>query len=535
MIIYCLKNEYISDAAEYTINYLLNRSGFFFEWINEPEDIETTGLLLVYQPGNHSLDLAIPFIHLTNYFDLSRLTDCGFEWKEIKIENNVVPVIKNLKNQNFSELKPTLSSFDLVANIYYHLARLEESYFTHPDNIDNNVQNSILFKHGKFLVPIVDLLSDYFINEIEKKINEEKLIFIKKKNYPKGQTFGIALTHDVDFIRAYHPLKKRIIKLLVQLGIKKNINLDDINQREKDTWGFDRLLSFYKDNNYKATFFFMAKYLERFHFRYRINSKKIKQLFFQLKSENHEIAFHPSRYAFENPKRYLIEKRKLEKISNIQLSGLRHHYLRCLFPQIWKIAAGIKFKYEAGMIHRGHSGFRAGTCFPFPTFDHSNQKTIDIIEFPTTFFENTLPDKGKNYEISKNTIQQLLSIIKKQGGIFNILWHSSNFFQPDIYKRLWEFITGLIKNENAYLQTLAGHLNWYKFREQIKIKSLKEIESGYVIDIALPEGVQQFCLHTPDNYSFKSESDIQHDAKKNTLILKNSKCESHITIEAHVI
>ena len=272
--------------------------------------------------------------------------------------------------------------------------------------------------------------------------------------------------------------------------------------------------------------------MEGLHFRYRIGSSKIRQLFKHLKSDKHEIAFHPSRYAFENPDCYLKEKTKIEKISCTKISGLRHHYLRCLFPQIWRTASQLHLKYEAGMIHRRHSGFRAGTCFPFAAFDHKNQKCIDIIEFPITFFENTLPDKGNDFEASKDLIKKLMNVVKKHGGLLNILWHSNNLYQPEVYKKLWNFIINLIKTENAYIQPLIEHYSWHKLRENINIKSFKKSEKGYTIIIALPDGIQQFCLHVPANYKYKSNFKMQHDLIKNILIIDCNNTKTQLSIEA---
>ena len=125
MKIYCLKNEFISEAEEYTISYLLNHGGFFFEWITEQEKGEADGLLLVYQSENSPFDLAVPAIRLSQHIELNKLIDSHFEWKEISIGSDIIPILTHPENQNLSESNPRIDSFDLVANVYYHLARLE--------------------------------------------------------------------------------------------------------------------------------------------------------------------------------------------------------------------------------------------------------------------------------------------------------------------------------------------------------------------------------------------------------------------------
>jgi peptidoglycan/xylan/chitin deacetylase (PgdA/CDA1 family) len=416
--------------------------------------------------------------------------------------------------------------------VYYHLARVEETHFQHPDDIDNNVEKSILFKHGKFIIPVVDILCNYFKNEIERIAKENNIHLVRKTFYPEGQLFGIALTHDVDFIRAFHPLKKILLKVLILLGIKRNLTIEKIEQRDKLTWGFDKLLSYYKENNLRATFFFMAKYIEGWHFRYRIASKKMRILIAKLKSLNHEIAFHPSRYAFETPKRYLNEKQKLEKISGISVSGLRHHYLRCLYPQLWQKATQLDLKYDAGMVHRRYNGFRAGTSFPFQTFDHKMQERIEIIEFSTIFFENTLPDKGTDYEASKKTISQLLETVKIHGGLLNILWHSNNIYQPKVYSDLWNFIVNSIKEEDAFNQPLIEQYDWHKLREKIQLQSFKKLNRGFTVKIALPDGINRFSLHVPENYNYKCDGKFSYDKIKKLLTVESNIPNSIISIEA---
>ena len=261
----------------------------------------------------------------------------------------------------------------------------------------------------------------------------------------------------------------------------------------------------------------------------------MKRLLTQLKSDEHEISFHPSRYAFENPDRYLKEKKKLEIVSGLSISGVRHHYLRCLFPQIWQIAAQLNLKYDSGMIHRRNAGFRAGTCFPFETFDHRNQKQYDIIEFPITFFENALPEKATDLEASKDTIKQLLEIVKKQGGFFNILWHSNNIYQPEVYAKLWEYTIRLIRDENVFNTPLMEHYKWQKLREKISIKSYENSEEGFLLKITIPAGMKKFSLHVPAKFKFKSNSKMQHDPIKNILIIDCDDSNAPIFVEAQTI
>lgn len=521
MQLLCLNNEYTSAAVKYTIGYLLDRIGFFYKWINDPVEAEENRLLICYRPDHVKMNSSGPVLFLYKHFELEQLHNTNYVLDKATFGNENIPIIIAPGKQKFITSKPTLSSFDLIANLYYHLVRLEERDFQHPDDIVNHVENSILFKHGTCMIPIVDILCDFFQNEVKNKAKENNLILFRKSFYPQGENFGIAFTHDVDFIHAYHPLKKFILKLLIKLKIKKNLTAEHIDEQDIAVWGFDKLLPFYKKNNFRATFFFLAKYLEGWHFRYRIGSKKMKKLLSQLKSDNHEIALHPSRYAFEHPGRYAREKKKLQRFAQTKIIGMRHHYLRCLYPRIWNQAARIGLSYDAGMVHQYSSGFRAGTCHPFETFDHNHQSQTGVIEFPTAFFENTLPEKGHNLPASIEQIQALITIVKKHQGLLTILWHSNHIKQPPSYAALWNEIIRLLQNSDALILPLREHYHWFRQRREITLTDIWPVDDKWYLRLSIPPDLTRFTLLIPEEAEISLDESCTYTRKGSQLIIDN--------------
>ena len=134
-----------------------------------------------------------------------------------------------------------------------------------------------------------------------------------------------------------------------------------IDQAEKRLWIFDKLALDYQQRNIKATFFFLAKRLENRSYRYNIGTKKYRRLLYDLHNQKHEVALHSSRFAFNKKGRYLKEKRVLEKMLQKAVVGLRQHYIRCLFPEVWRMASKSHLLYDSSLIYRRMSGFRAGT------------------------------------------------------------------------------------------------------------------------------------------------------------------------------
>jgi hypothetical protein len=452
----------------------------------------------------------------------------SLSWKNHTSGNHDVPILEKSEPINTTLTGNFQFTYDLIANIYAHLARIEESNCTHPDEIDLNIEQFILYKYDRFMVPVVDIIVEEFQNFLEEIISKENIFLLRKALYPEGQPLGVALTHDVDIVRAYHPLKKLILKVLIVFKLLKSKRIKDLDAEDQSVWGFDGLLKLYKTKNWKASFFFMAKYREELHFRYRISTPQFKNLFKRLKNDNHEIGLHPSRYAFDAPRQYEVEKRRLEKYSGCSIKGLRHHYLRCLFPQIWNVVENLEMDYDASMIYRRNSGFRAGTTSFYPVLN----ETSHILECPTHFFENTLPEQGQDIEKSLKLIRDILALVKKFNGIFVVLWHTNNLYAHQPYPDLWRHIIKLIEAEQGFIATIRKHIEWTHLRNSISLTVNESTEIGQSITLKFFPELTAFTLILPKENLIISTPDEEIDLKQenNMLYIKNLKNKGQISL-----
>ncbi len=529
MQIYCLKNENCSEQVISTLGTILNHAGFFFFWIDALSDAGDSGIILEYTPLNSSRPKTDNHHCIPMLTHPSQIIGKQENWQQLQLNSEEIPVIQKTVLQTAPD---NYFGVDIIANAYYHLSRIEEGEFTHPDKIEPDGSFSILSEYGDFKLPVVDLLTDHFADWITQKAKANHIPLIRKSAFPKAQSFGLALTHDVDFVRAYHPVKKLFLKFKTLIGLSGNLSRAGIDKADKDQWGFDQLIPFYKQNGWLATFFFIAKYFEGRHLRYRIGSKKMKRLLHSLTEQNHEIGFHPSRFSFEHPKRYTKEKRKLEKITNVELSGMRHHYLRGLFPGLWKTAEQLKLKYEASLTHRRKSGFRSGTCRPY--FSHESREFVLVI--PTAFFENTLPEEGKNPDISLTEIKQLINTTKKHNGLLTTLWHTNNLNHPANYATIWQGFIKLIEQEKPFIARLDEHTRWISERNQTQIKSIKRDGTNVVFTITLPNTLTELTLMLPpeiDTISIKEET-VEYNQTGSQLYIKNMNRHENITLTLDV-
>lgn len=513
MIIQCLDNSESITAVKYTLNFILENCGIFFRWTTDPSD----KFLTICYSNDHELQTNNKIL-LPKYIDLETIHQDQLHWNNYKIDGTDIPVL-GLKKDN-----EAIIPFDIIASIYFHLACIEELNYKHPDDVSRSIEKRLLFNYDKFKSPVVDILVKWFVNVI--KLNFPENLIILKSQYPNNEPFGIAITHDVDFITAFHPLKFAGYKILSLCRLINRKKYNELQKRHNDKWPFKELLEFYSENNIKATFNFIARYTENLHFRYRIASRRMKKLFNLLTHQGHEIGLHPSRYIFENISRFKKEKLKLEKLSRNKIYGMRHHYLRTLFPFIWALADKFQIAYDSTMAFRDYAGFRAGTSLPFNGFDHLNQKQLNCVEFPTVFFESSLATH--NPDQSLNEIKKILSAIKANTGMATILWHTNNMNEPGNYHKIWDQLIEIIRSSNGYIATLKKHLEWIYFRNNIQITDIGQDNDLTRISILKPDGFSLFSLNIQSEI-LKIEN-AEFEIQNETTVLKSKSSEQKIIL-----
>jgi hypothetical protein len=444
-------------------------------------------LLITY---NHSKPLqksGVACLDLPCGYDLVHLHQSELSWEEIKIDQMIIPVLMVPGSKH--EIP-----FDLLATIYFHLTRMEEIAYQKPEEVDGEVMNQLLYRYGQFKIPVVDVLCNWFAGVLEKKT----IPLLKKAIYPSGQQCGIALTHDVDRIYAMNPVKKWFLKQSNRLKPAAKQRNELLDQADERIWIFNKLFLDYQHANFKPTIFFLAKRMENSSYRYNIRAKKFHDLLQRMHENNFEIALHASRYAFDYRKRYAAEKKRLGAIMGPAIRGLRQHYIRCLFPDLWRIASDCGFLYDSSLIHRRMSGFRGGTGHPFYCFDHQQGRVLPLTECPPIFFENTLPDEGNDLEKSLAEVLFLFGQIKKYRGVMVALWHQHNIYDNEPYPEIWRTFLSSINPAQMYVDTLAGQARWYDHRNKIYVTEVAVEKNNWRLILELPSELSAFALVLPD-------------------------------------
>jgi len=527
MILMLCKKENITSRLTYTADFIFTSLGFNYEIISTSEKLKIDDIVLGYlQPDDLNSIKNINLINIPNFGELTNLDRLEQTKCQIEVEKEMIPILGNTINTINNDLQKSKTQkyfykpgtkawqieFDLISNVFYHLSRYEERWRNFADEFENDWAKSILADYIQ--TPVVDRMLNFLKKLIFLKAKKNKQPLIRVLNYPKGQEFGVAFTHDVDITRGI-PLKELVTqsvkKTILSISGKKEDSKeisDYIMLKNQMVWAFDEMFDFYKKRNWKATFFFLSKTFEGFRIRYNIATEKYKELFSRIKTEGYEIGLHPSLKAFDTPSKYISEKDKLEKHADVVISGMRQHYLRSKYPRLWELSDRAGLKYDSSLGYNYKAGFRSGTSFVHKTYDFNSDKTLLPVEIPLVFFEYCLPQKGMDEKKSKETIKSLIEAVKKSGGILTVLIHPSNFLQKP-YCDYWEYFTGLLKCENIYNATLSGFVNWYYNRNKIKIETQIISEKKLKLKITKPKEISEFSLEIFPDGEFEIKKGIE--------------------------
>jgi hypothetical protein len=384
-------------------------------------------------------DFANPYASL-NYATWDASTE-GF----IPILNMPIP-LPGYSNPDLSlveEFKDTIYlHVDLIGLIYWSLVRVEEY---NNSNLDLHKRFDYKASHSKRFGYLNRPIVDEWIDILKQ---------ILKLKYPglelRNDKYSIVLSHDVD--RPYFYLYLSFLNLikLIIADILKRLNfisaikrikywfvIKKLKKLESDPYNtFDFIMQAAERRDVKCTFYFLTSNRNKnFDSDYTLEDECIIKLMKNIHNRNHIIGLHPSYETYldskllNTEKSVLIESAKRNGI-DIDFLESRMHYLRFDIKNTSQMLSDCGVKRDSSLNFSLESGFRCGTCFDYPMFDHYKQIELFLIQRPLLIMDNNfLPLDSSQLFLHK--IQNVFKIkenCKAVGGNFTVLWHNSELY-----------------------------------------------------------------------------------------------------------
>ena len=325
----------------------------------------------------------------------------------------------------FESSKDSVLPFDPLAASFYLVTRYEEYLETERGKYNRfPAEKSVLTKYKLLQKPVVNIWAQLLAEKLKEKFPE--LVFPKPK-------FSFISTIDIDNAWAY--LNKGFVRNSGALGkalfkghlteAKQRINVWMGRKTDSyDTYAY--LDSVFKGNEDKVHFFFLLGNYGRYDKSISYKNKHFVNLLKQT-AQKYTVGIHPSFASSKKKgkKKFLIEIKRLEKITGEMPEKSRQHFLRLQFPRTYRrlIKAGIQSDFTMG--YASQAGFRAGICTPYYFYDLKKERTTNLKVFPFQVMDVTLRDYlALTPEKAWEKTERLMNEVKNVGGTFISIWHN---------------------------------------------------------------------------------------------------------------
>jgi hypothetical protein len=509
------KEKPFAGKANYIFETLFEILGFPYQLVTREEIRQIkTGIILIYGELKD-----ISFTNQNKVGIIQIKPNWGDDLKQIEVQffrvsnNKEIPILvnKNIKEPSFSRLTPdaVIIEQDLIFSTFFFLSRWEEIESGKTDKHTRfPLEECLCYKQGFSQQAVINDYLKILKEKIYEVARAKNIPLIRKTPWPQGKKMGICLTHDVDLIQwwfLYFPLRglelisnweighffKMCFSALKSLLLRRNPILD-----------FDKLAEQEKKFSFLSSFYFMIgkpnwRSLLRSDITYDFEKPFILEKVQKIKELGFEVGLHASYGTFLNPALLIKEKVKLETGLNSPVGGLRQHFLRFKVPESWLEQKQSGFLYDSTFGFANQSGFRSSLAFPFYPYDFKEEQRIELLEIPLVIMDRTYSkyQKGSIDKIEKE-ILNITKNLEDSQGLLCILWHTHMVKELGFegYAELYEKILTFFHQNNYFVSSGWGIMNWWKGREGFKLKQEKYEGSRYSWEFESAEQVQNVVL-----------------------------------------
>jgi hypothetical protein len=193
---------------------------------------------------------------------------------------------------------------------------------------------------------------------------------------------------------------------------------------------FDYLMDVAERHGHRSTFTFLAGGTAPEDGRYSLADPSIRAVLRRISERGHELGFHGSYGAYDDPERVRAEFATLRAAAaelglDQPVWGGRQHFLRWDNPATWQAwsDAGLAFDSTVGFAEV--PGFRSGSCRPHHVFNLVERRELPIVERPLTLMDTTAAQYlGLGPDETLACAHRLSQTCKAVGGTFVLLWHN---------------------------------------------------------------------------------------------------------------
>ena len=257
--------------------------------------------------------------------------------------------------------------------------------------------------------------------------------------------FAVALTHDLDNLwrwtrrgfaaagyrtaRAARHLEGRSV--VRELGDGADWLARHSWRRTDPFWTFPQILHGEDARGVSSTFYVIARHTHKQDGNQpRTYGKRIPEALRLVTEARREVGLHGNDADRLQLAAVARDRGDLAVRSGRPVTGIRYHYLRCLYHETLPLLEQAGFTYDTTMAFAEHEGFRCGCSFPFRPYSLAEERPLELVELPLAVMDGTLQEphyRGLPAADAERAAAAVLARALHSGGAVSLLWHNNRF------------------------------------------------------------------------------------------------------------
>ncbi len=440
--------EFFLPKAEYAIRVLLAPYDVSIVWSDINEVASDGGLYYGVLPyPDQTIEkptVCIEALPQTwEYFDSPKRYDpsdiiyvehAGFDPVPILFGSNFIDV-----NQN----ECTIVSADIVASAFFWLSDWQNVTRSERDShgrqpFQGSLQQFLQLHHRAVVDEYSDLLAS--------------LLGISNLKIRRKEGWSSVFSHDIDRVR------KKTAGIIVRESLDYlALNRLDVGLKQrfgrwtKSMWQFaqkedayeasiQRIMQEHSSRNHQACFMFKSILNRHLHDANDYLSSPFFEVMLRTIHENQaEIGYHSGYEAGGNPDQMRAEYGKLCNRVGQKVEFHRSHYLRYMEGVTFPMLEELGIKIDSTVAWAEQTGFRAQTCRPYPLFDITLNRKLNILEIPLAVMDTQPFGYMKlDVEASIDDATSIVDTVIRHRGI--MVWNFHHHIYDEIDAPGWHHL-----------------------------------------------------------------------------------------------
>ena len=257
--------------------------------------------------------------------------------------------------------------------------------------------------------------------------------------------FAVAATHDVDAVRrwtrqGYRGALKRAARGVLgghretwrpEMGAVLRGLAIHTPRGTDPYWTFPRLVDGEATRGARSTFFLLNEHTRADDGGEPAEyARLLPKLIRIVGAAGCEIGLHGSQRDTHDGRALGADRAGLAALAGAEITGVRYHYLRCLYHESLPLLDEAGFSYDSSIACAELEGFRCGCSFPFHPYDLARERPLGLLEMPLAVMDSTLQEpryRGLDPEAAFLAAAATLERVRASGGAAAILWHQNRF------------------------------------------------------------------------------------------------------------